>query len=985
MADSNLLSYIINHVFLPPKLPQSCDESAENYAGLCRVILRCAQEYREKVPEEERPRWDPVVKMLDNLCLLESEGGFSKEKVGSCIFRMNIGDVLALLIRKQNAGIVIGRHQDRAVFESFEVSPANEKIMSTQGRLICSYPGPAIAVATKIARDPPFVYELANFLSHMNVDVMDDAIPTTWKAGTKLGEIRDTTHPRYITELLTGILRGVGWPEDVTRISKRIADEVLWKDTLLPWRRSPIWLLIRVSLQTTLSDGHSNHSTYKSFIAFCMARILRDAVHAKFDSDLLSCMNKKVSRRLFKLGSDSHPFLTSEVLDVGILTNDLLQMRWKTAQKHHAEASLLGWDPSSLNIMADTQLSLKNSGGYIRRVLDGSKATSASPSFNPAEKRRFLHLVLYTSHTLIHTVRDHGVVALMDFERAVETGIDAWVSARLNDNGWACANLWSWIQQYSERAEKEYNGNPEAMSMMFLTLFELWVGLDKLCVHQCNLLLDYSPEANEDILRPLILHRSASISRLKRILIYVRTRHSRATRGESIFSGNLTQESFVIRYFENSQTHQTLKASIETKAHSDWHNKVEELTHLNRRHAELQQQAQQLSHDVDIQGNRLCKKKKLQCRKCRLEGEAASLSINVFEWPLPATQLEACATVIEMDCPLAFSIWREATYHLLRDICLPSRLRTKSSNPKAEKLLVDYDGLRSFTVESVTRRLTFASRTKSFLDSHYRKQSIPCLQDHVCLKNALQFSLYDTVSRVWHAIDGTDHTPNEIMANQVECHPDITLHEYAAFSGLRSGSHLQWLNILREVTSRQLSFQKPEVEMLFLQAAHQIGPLASDAEWEWHTELRDPLFCTALLQQLRDLKDAVKLNWMEVVTLRIIIALLSRVLSSPPKDSISELALAILQDVRGIAYRWIEQVSVRLRDATTEDAAAHDLQMRLCEIALTFRSTYDIESPQQQRIFANDHDVTRFITSGILLQENVPTQNAPQFFLQLLH
>ncbi|KAI3609463.1 hypothetical protein WG66_001304, partial [Moniliophthora roreri] len=68
MADSNLLSYIINHVFLPPKLPQSCDESAENYAGLCRVILRCAQEYREKVPEEERPRWDPVVKMLDNLC-----------------------------------------------------------------------------------------------------------------------------------------------------------------------------------------------------------------------------------------------------------------------------------------------------------------------------------------------------------------------------------------------------------------------------------------------------------------------------------------------------------------------------------------------------------------------------------------------------------------------------------------------------------------------------------------------------------------------------------------------------------------------------------------------------------------------------------------------------------------------------------------------------------------------------------------------------
>ena len=112
--------------------------------------------------------------------------------------------------------------------------------MSAQRKLICSYPGPAIEIPNIIFDDKNFHSELANFLIHTNDDIMPDAAATTRKAQSTVTETRDTAHPRYITELLTGILRGVGRPADIVRVSKRIGDDVVWNNSTLPWRRSSL-------------------------------------------------------------------------------------------------------------------------------------------------------------------------------------------------------------------------------------------------------------------------------------------------------------------------------------------------------------------------------------------------------------------------------------------------------------------------------------------------------------------------------------------------------------------------------------------------------------------------------------------------------------------------------------------------------------------------------------------------------------------------
>lgn len=102
-----------------------------------------------------------------------------------------------------------------------------------KGRLLCSYPGPAIAVPTEIVNEEGFCQELASFLSQMNLDVPHLGTKSK-KAGVQVVEERESVYPRYITQLLTEILRGMGAPAEVTHIRKWIAGDVLWDNALKP-------------------------------------------------------------------------------------------------------------------------------------------------------------------------------------------------------------------------------------------------------------------------------------------------------------------------------------------------------------------------------------------------------------------------------------------------------------------------------------------------------------------------------------------------------------------------------------------------------------------------------------------------------------------------------------------------------------------------------------------------------------------------------
>jgi hypothetical protein len=56
---------------------------------------------------------------------------------------------------------------------------------------------------------------------------MNEPVQLLTKYRNKIVEVRQTIHPKYVTEMLMGILRGVGHSHEVERIEKRTRDDVL--------------------------------------------------------------------------------------------------------------------------------------------------------------------------------------------------------------------------------------------------------------------------------------------------------------------------------------------------------------------------------------------------------------------------------------------------------------------------------------------------------------------------------------------------------------------------------------------------------------------------------------------------------------------------------------------------------------------------------------------------------------------------------------
>ena len=66
-TDQSSLIYIINHVFLPLKLPQGNDHSLENDLALSQAVVDTALNYMHQVPSDKQLSWMSNVKMLRNL------------------------------------------------------------------------------------------------------------------------------------------------------------------------------------------------------------------------------------------------------------------------------------------------------------------------------------------------------------------------------------------------------------------------------------------------------------------------------------------------------------------------------------------------------------------------------------------------------------------------------------------------------------------------------------------------------------------------------------------------------------------------------------------------------------------------------------------------------------------------------------------------------------------------------------------------------
>ncbi|KAH9160220.1 hypothetical protein EDB89DRAFT_2117301 [Lactarius sanguifluus] len=931
---SDVLLSVVEHVFLPPKLPQEAlTEKAEREinVSLCYVLIQVARVFSQGLSPLQQSSWAHMINMMGYIYRAVRAPLVEAEPAGA-LSGLNVGDIFVMHVRAQNAAVLVRVLVDHVRLEMFEVSPQASVVTSTNGKLLCSYPGPAVQVPAELFSNRYFLQELASFLIQMDADVLDSAAAAV-KAGSTVREVRESAHPKYITELLVGILRGFGQPASVGRITKRIADEVLWKDAYKPWRRSPLWLVIRVALQTSLDSN-----MYKSFML---------VFHTNFPSETLYLMRVKIARRLSKLGPAVLDGVYQAVHHAAKNTGTLLQNRWSSFQK--SRSASLAWNPEQLDVVNDVAITLNNSRPFLMNALHSTIHSYSSKSFNPSHRPR-LATAKYFGHLadghLAAAVAEDKCTALADFESSVRY-LDYWVDAHQHDENAP--------DVYFDIARDTYGVDPEDNSVMILTIMGLWMALDKLTTRQCPLLIDF--------LHPLLLHRSSSLQRATLIEEHILRRHQGA--------------SYPTSYFRTSQMLQQLEVEITQHAWEERILKHAELDSLNGQWELLKYMAAEMDHTyLEDKGNSTHRKS--WCQKCQANITASKLKIGVHEWPLPQTTVQAQLVIFELSPPRAFSTWREITYKILCDIGMPNA----SDSADQPKLLMDtFSGLAPWAVRHKYHRITIGSTTKSFGDqTHYKMVQIPADDSDVLLNNGLSFKLYDRRAKSWASwpflgstvanfctppipasssygkihpfVCGTHHTSNEVIAGQADCPPELTPHEYLAFSGLRSGPRLQWLNIAKELSSPSLSFRREEVHTLITQAAWHLGPL-SDGVREWHTDLGIPSFGWTLVRELEGLLGRIEANWLEEVTVRTI-------------------AYALLRKARGAAHKWIVELGSKL-DMIEDETSRTNSRRRLCKLAATCFSTYGVCLEHVPWMLVSDDDIAIAVHCAAIVHDNTPS------------
>ena len=66
--DSDILRFVIEHVFMPPKLPpRGPDEETERETNvaLCNSLIEAAQDFLKVLPSSESPLWMHMIKTME--------------------------------------------------------------------------------------------------------------------------------------------------------------------------------------------------------------------------------------------------------------------------------------------------------------------------------------------------------------------------------------------------------------------------------------------------------------------------------------------------------------------------------------------------------------------------------------------------------------------------------------------------------------------------------------------------------------------------------------------------------------------------------------------------------------------------------------------------------------------------------------------------------------------------------------------------------
>lgn len=837
--------------------------------------------------------------------------------------------------------------------------------------------------------------------------------------GITSNEYRETTHPKMVTNFLVAALLARGNPAKTIAIRKNTREDVIFQKDELPWTRSPTWLMIRVTLQLTLARANTDAKAgnlYKEFMIYFLADILKQATKVGFDSELLYIMYAKLQRRLCKVrdcATASRTYAYAAMRDaLGIL-----KKRWDQLQKRDDK----GIDLSALNTLNardDTRINLPDLECYLTELAERINSPK-SMSFQP----RRIMMTMYESGSLPDLESSTKIsrsVDLLSFEAWVALHLENWLDVNISRDN-ACQMLAQQLYLYHSTAMHLYKENPESMSILVLTLVDLWIACDRAAVAACPLLEDYDPGIDPDLLHSLLLPLLADMQRLRKIEIYLEKRLRRSRyKAPHIFTAHGTSDCFAVRWFRNSRSHQNLMSDIEIQAKSNSILKQWELKDMKQHRSSLVSQYYNSFHD----GGAACApttrsytpRHAPRCHKCNCSEQARSIVIDVYKWPLPEDELAAQSVVFELTVPPPFGHWRDVTLFVKRTV-LKGSYRPVVRVYQETSFLQQHPELSKYFVAFSDRQRGCLAAWSSFLERGPERIYVTettSLGD-VCVWNKQSYGYYDAEAQSFlgettfsgemetscmykmpnvsaslqqflcrSAQNPSGPPPNTVIATLDKCPGHFAIEEYKTLCTIPLGNMIQWHNILVQLHAPSVDFSKVETLLTLLQCAMQAGPPKSRSIIRMsHFVVTESQFACQLLNGLEIQLQHIRSNWQAVYAMTGLISIACR-LSAMTSDQVTkDGCLTFLDNCRSTTMDWFHSLQKEARGAIKQTMRdIHHSKMFM--IALICSCTFEVESNALELILASPKHASIFLRCSIAIQEGEQYAGQDGVFLAIL-
>ena len=325
---------IINHLFLPHHLPSSADDDfliKDNHENEHK-LLDCINDFflnSLKLPNmtDVLPIFQVLMDCIQRWSKLQNLQYFSIWNIQSTLQQLSSGDFLPLYFHAQNAAILIeidGNNKDQALISAWQVLLPNEVITSSLQPHQSYFPVTTYRLCDRSRLASQVHCELLMDFMHNTIEYSK-----SYKSSREVNEIRDVPESHYVCQWWIQHFDEIKIETDSrtsVRFTKKHRDHIRWNNALLPFRRSGLWMVIKVVLHTILTKRLKGIGTivYKLLIT----RFLTDIISTKSTAiDLLIHCIRKIVRRLNKIESLLSPVSSNHMSEWIAYTKQYIEVK----------------------------------------------------------------------------------------------------------------------------------------------------------------------------------------------------------------------------------------------------------------------------------------------------------------------------------------------------------------------------------------------------------------------------------------------------------------------------------------------------------------------------------------------------------------------------------------------------------------------------------------------------------------------------------